>query len=410
MVPFEEVQKLAKRLLLISLEERQFKAMQRSSEVLQSISSEILAEITKEHGKLEQYIRSKYVWKFDDYCEDFLKLQMKTSRHKATKNFKEKMGIPDGNELPSFLLLNAFDEYEVHIKAGIDKVKLDMLLEMTLNKGSLSEKEKNEIEASVKRAYKYTLESTDVVEKKAAKHMTVILQMLLLSNVPCSHRHYSAIVEIASRLLSSQAMSGIRDERLPQLTELKEFPTLLAKETLYEVRIRAQQTVSPADMVEVCCWLYLIGTGQYLGNKLVATKVIPIEREVVWHFVRECYQGKHKAMAGLVFRTIEGLVAADIYRESRAGGDGLQMWDVNKPPLYDVAKSLDQFVGDIDGTCERILTPLYKQMYRHHQDADEKVKLHLAIARKALEKAGKIIELFRSANKRLPMIQLENLR
>ena len=160
----------------------------------------------------------------------------------------------------------------------------------------------------------------------------------------------------------------------------------------------------------MCCWLYLVGTGQILGNQLIATKMNPIEREVVWHFVRECYQGKHKAMAGFVFSTIEGLVAADIYRGHQTREDDLQMCGINKPPLFDVANCLDLFVKDIGHTCEKILRPIYSQMYCHQHDSEEKVKQHLAIAHKALFKAGAIMELFRSANKRLPVLQLENLR
>ena len=246
-----EIQKLARHLLLISLEERKLDELQLSAEVLKGISAQLLEDITEEQGMLLLQIKSNFVEQgmtakqVGLYCDDFLALQIKTWTHKTTMQYKKHTGIPDGEEVPGVLLLNTLDQIEHHIRTGIDKVKLDMLLEMTLSEGSLSKKEKMESDASIKRAYEYTLGFIDFVEMKAAKHMTVILQMLLLSNVPCSHRHYSTIVEITTRLLSSQAMSGIRDECLMQLSELKEFSTLLVEETLNDVRTQAQQTMSP---------------------------------------------------------------------------------------------------------------------------------------------------------------------
>jgi hypothetical protein len=43
--------------------------------------------------------------------------------------------------------------------------------------------------------------------------------------------------------------------------------------------------------------------------------------------------------------------------------DELQVCSVNTPPMIDIANSLVQFVRDIDYTCEKILRPIYKEMY-----------------------------------------------
>lgn len=78
--------------------------------------------------------------------------------------------------------------------------------------------------------------------------------------------------------------------------------------------------------------------------------------------------------------------------------------------MIDVANCLVQFSANIDYTCEKILRPLYEEMYENSEKPAEKVASHVRQAQRALIKAGAIIELFRSANNRLPLLQLENQR
>jgi hypothetical protein len=52
-------------------------------------------------------------------------------------------------------------------------------------------------------------------------------------------------------------------------------------------------------MVEISCWIYLVGTGHLVKNQLVlvVTKFNPIEREIVWNFIKECFLNEQKATA-----------------------------------------------------------------------------------------------------------------
>jgi hypothetical protein len=101
------------------------------------------------------------------------------------------------------------------------------------------------LEASVKRGYEFMIGYPGKIETKAKRHMAVIMQLLLLSNVPCSHRHYLTVVEIIGRLLSHEVMKDVRDSCLMQLGELREFSTMLIEETLNDVRTQAKETISP---------------------------------------------------------------------------------------------------------------------------------------------------------------------
>ena len=65
--------------------------------------------------------------------------------------------------------------------------------------------------------------------------------------------------------------------------------------------------------MQICCWVYLIGTGHLVGTQLVATKTDPIEREIVWKFIKGCFEAEQQATAILVFKTIEDLLAARLY-------------------------------------------------------------------------------------------------
>lgn len=86
------------------------------------------------------------------------------------------------------------------------------------------------------------------------------------------------------------------------------------------------------------------------------------------------------------------------------------MCGVNVPPMFDIANVMDFFIKDINHTISKILRPIYEKMYQHHANSDEKIQNHLGVAQKALFKAGAILELFKAANKRLPVLQMENLR
>ena len=77
-------------------------------------------------------------------------------------------------------------------------------------------------------------------------------------------------------------------------------------------------------MVEISCWIYLVGTGHLVGNQLVVTKFNTIEREIVWNFIKECFVSEQKAtayeqqeLAKILFNSIEAWVAIHLYAEQQ---------------------------------------------------------------------------------------------
>jgi hypothetical protein len=57
-----------------------------------------------------------------------------------------------------------------------------------------------------------------------------------------------------------------------------------------------------------------------VGNQLVVTKFNPIEREIVWNFIKECFLNEQKATAyeqqeyaKILFNTIEAWFAINLY-------------------------------------------------------------------------------------------------
>ena len=73
-------------------------------------------------------------------------------------------------------------------------------------------------------------------------------------------------------------------------------------------------------MVKISIWIYLVETGHSVGNQLVVTKFNPIEREIVWNFIKECFVSEQKATAyeqqenaKILFNSIEAWVAIHLY-------------------------------------------------------------------------------------------------
>jgi hypothetical protein len=53
-----------------------------------------------------------------------------------------------------------------------------------------------------------------------------------------------------------------------------------------------------------------------VDTQLVATKIDPIEREIVWKFIKGCFEAEQQQTAILVFKTIEDLLAARLYADA----------------------------------------------------------------------------------------------
>ncbi len=65
----------------------------------------------------------------------------------------------------------------------------------------MSAEHKTKLRASIKQAFDFVVNKPDQMFEKGKYHMVVVSQMLMLSNAPCSHRHFTAITEIIERLL-----------------------------------------------------------------------------------------------------------------------------------------------------------------------------------------------------------------
>lgn len=71
----------------------------------------------------------------------------------------------------------------------------------SLLEGNMSAEHKTKLRALIKQAFDFVVNKSDQMFEKGKHHMVVVSQMLVLSNAPCSHRHFTAITEIIERLL-----------------------------------------------------------------------------------------------------------------------------------------------------------------------------------------------------------------
>jgi len=97
--------------------------------------------------------------------------------------------------------MDVLSEIEHHVRAGIEQIKLQILVKDSLNSSKMSAENKTKIGALIKQAFEFVVNKPDQMREKVKHHMVEVSKMLLLSNAPCSHRHYTAIIEIVERLL-----------------------------------------------------------------------------------------------------------------------------------------------------------------------------------------------------------------
>jgi hypothetical protein len=127
---------------------------------------------------------------------------------------------------------SVFAEIEAQIRVGVDNIKFELLLKASLRDKSLSSNEKINIEASLKRAYEFFINHSEKFFKKKflQENLKLITSLFFVSNLPCSYRHYQAIVEIVTRLLSNPTLSPFKDDCLAEIENLKYFSTDLVGE------------------------------------------------------------------------------------------------------------------------------------------------------------------------------------
>jgi len=97
--------------------------------------------------------------------------------------------------------MDVLSEIEHHVRVGIDQIKLRILMEASLLEGFMSAEYKTKLAASIKEAFEFVVNKPDKMFEKVKYHMVVVSQMLMLSNAPCSHRHFTSITQIIDRLL-----------------------------------------------------------------------------------------------------------------------------------------------------------------------------------------------------------------
>ena len=127
---------------------------------------------------------------------------------------------------------NVLADIEAQIRVGVDNIKFELLLQASLRDKSLSNKEKLNIEASIKRAYEFFINHSETFFKKKSlqENLKLITSIFFVSNLPCSHRHYKAIIDILTRLLSNPTLLPFKDECLAEIENFKDFSTDLVGE------------------------------------------------------------------------------------------------------------------------------------------------------------------------------------
>lgn len=129
----------------------------------------------------------------NSYNDDFIALQLKTMRHKVNLSFKEQVGIKEKEiKIPDCILYNLLAEIDYQIRQGLDNIKFELLLKASLSEKSLSNKEKTNIEASVKRAYDFFSNHSETFfsKKHIQENLKALISLFMVSNLPCSYRHY----------------------------------------------------------------------------------------------------------------------------------------------------------------------------------------------------------------------------
>ena len=56
-------------------------------------------------------------------------------------------------------------------------------------------------------------------------------------------------------------------------------------------------------------------------------------------------------------------------------GDDLLVAGINKPQLIDVANALDSMIYDVDHTLNKVLKPLYEELYASYENKEEMVAM-----------------------------------
>jgi len=174
------------------------------------------------------------------YISDFIDLQSKQAAHKVTEMVKAKTGL---KEVPGIITADAIKELNYRIREGVDKVKFDLLLKASMKENSLSSKEKETVVASIKRAYDFVLSHHDRLLTKAPQHIRLFCQFLLLANVPCSNKHFQAIVAIIERMV--EPLGDLKNECIEAILDLKEFSTHLVQEAIEDVKAQVVQNIAP---------------------------------------------------------------------------------------------------------------------------------------------------------------------
>lgn len=230
--------------MLSILEQHKFPELEFLNQTLIGIRDSIINDVNEEQhsfGLQISAVEDLTMRQINSYSDDFIALQLKTTKHKVIVQLKEQVSIKEKEiQIPNCLLQNLCNDIEFEIRKGVDNIKFEMLLKASLSEKSLNNKEKSSIEASVKRAYEFFTNHSETFFKKKLiqENLKILISLFFVSNMPCSHRHYLAIKDIVSRLLENPQMIHIKDECLTEMESLKYFSNNLIVDV--EIQLKEQ--------------------------------------------------------------------------------------------------------------------------------------------------------------------------
>ena len=154
---------------------------------------------------------------------------------------KDKTGL---KEVPGVITADAIKELIYRIREGVDEVKFDLLLKASVQENSLSSKEKETVYTSLVCAYDLVLSHHDRLLAKAPRHIRLFCQFILLANVPCSDRHFRAIVAMIERMV--ELLGDFKNECLKDIHDIKNnFSTHRSQEVIEDVKAHFIQKIDP---------------------------------------------------------------------------------------------------------------------------------------------------------------------
>ena len=164
-------------------------------QVLEGVRDIIVNEVHDEQHAFAQQISGHELTmtQVNLYVDEMVTVQLKSSAQKTKNHFKEQAKIDSKTEVPDIILHDCLLIVESEIRHGFDNIKFDLLLKASLRDKSLTSSEIVSIEAQIKRAYDFFLRNPDGVFVKVKDTCKALMSLFVLTNMPCSKRHYDEL-------------------------------------------------------------------------------------------------------------------------------------------------------------------------------------------------------------------------